>query len=131
MTVYSQKPYLLQPVLNFTELRDVVIKSYTDNNPKQMITVYCGDSAGDNLGGLFYFDYDSSLPESNYVIAPNIGNGRWINVNSSGSITPPTDYGQLFISPNGIDYGWYTPVVTDYFGPYLIVFDDNGKIVVV
>ena len=42
-----------------------------------------------------------------------------------GSVVPPTEYGQIFASPDGSSYNWYRPLTTNEG----ILIDLNGVVV--
>lgn len=72
----TQNPYLLEPVLNFDDLRLVI----TRDTPNQLINVICGETLNDGYGGLFSYDVNSVLPDDNTSIITAYKHGRWIRV---------------------------------------------------
>ena len=96
MLTTTQQPYLLEPVLNFNDLRLVITRSI----PNQLINVICRETLNDGYGGLFSYDFNSNLADDNIsIIAPTTLIGRWIRV--QGFVAGGGGGGDGYVTLNG------------------------------
>ncbi len=82
-----QRPYLLNPVNTFAELRDLTVR----DQPNTLVFTASRSYLGDGFCGLFQFQPDAFLDDDDAtIIKPNSVDagepGRWINIFTGGNI---------------------------------------------